>query len=300
MSVTDLALSATGLPVGTWRLDPVHSSASFAVKHMAVATFRGRFERLDADLTVEDSSAELVGTVDAGSIVVKDENLQAHLGSPDFFDIERYPEIAFRSTRGHTRGSGRSRYRPRDDYRSQRVRPGLQRAAADGRRRRRQRGQADRRARAHQGLMIDEAARCGRLVAPRLSQPQVAPSGGLPAPARADAILFATPEYNSPIPGQLKNAIDWASRPAVRAALRNKPVAVIGASMGMFGAVWAQAELRKVLGASGARVVDRELPVVSADEAFEENGALRDRDLSLELEGFLAELVYAAERRRAA
>jgi chromate reductase, NAD(P)H dehydrogenase (quinone) len=118
--------------------------------------------------------------------------------------------------------------------------------------------------------------------------------------AEADAVLFATPEYNSSIPGQLKNAIDWASRPAAQAALRNKPVAVIGASTGMFGAVWAQAELRKVLGASGARVVDRELPVVTADEAFEENGALKDRDLSLELEGVLAELLYAAERRRAA
>jgi chromate reductase, NAD(P)H dehydrogenase (quinone) len=118
--------------------------------------------------------------------------------------------------------------------------------------------------------------------------------------AEADAVLFATPEYNSSIPGQLKNAIDWASRPAAQAALRNKPVAVIGASTGMFGAVWAQAELRKALGASGARVVDRELPVVTADEAFEENGALKDRDLSLELEGVLAELLYAAERRRAA
>jgi polyisoprenoid-binding protein YceI len=98
MSVTDQTLNATGLPVGTWRVDPVHSSASFAVKHMAVATFRGRFERLDATLTVDGDSAELVGTVDASSIVVKDENLQAHLGSPDFFDLERYPEIAFRST----------------------------------------------------------------------------------------------------------------------------------------------------------------------------------------------------------
>ena len=98
MSVTELPVSAIGLPVGTWRLDPVHSSASFAVKHMAVATFRGRFERLDATLTVGDDSAELVGTVDASSIVVKDENLQAHLGSPDFFDLERYPEITFRSS----------------------------------------------------------------------------------------------------------------------------------------------------------------------------------------------------------
>ena len=97
MSVTDVPLSATGLPIGTWHLDPTHSSASFAVKHMAVSTFRGRFEKFDATLTVDDSAAELVGTVDAGSVVVKDENLQAHLGAPDFFDLERYPEITFRS-----------------------------------------------------------------------------------------------------------------------------------------------------------------------------------------------------------
>jgi polyisoprenoid-binding protein YceI len=98
MSATDVALSTTGLPIGTWRLDPVHSSASFAVKHMVVSTFRGRFEKFDATLTVDESSAELIGTVDAGSIVVKDENLQGHLGSPDFFDLERYPEIKFHST----------------------------------------------------------------------------------------------------------------------------------------------------------------------------------------------------------
>ena len=98
MSATDVtATSSTGLPVGTWKLDPTHSSASFAVKHMGVATFRGRFEKFDATLTVEESSAELDGTVDASSIVVKDENLQGHLGSPDFFDVERYPEIAFRA-----------------------------------------------------------------------------------------------------------------------------------------------------------------------------------------------------------
>lgn len=98
MSVTDTTLNSTGLPIGTWNLDPTHSSASFAVKHMGVATFRGRFEKFDATLTVGPDSAELVGSVDASSIVVKDENLQGHLGSPDFFDIERYPEIGFRST----------------------------------------------------------------------------------------------------------------------------------------------------------------------------------------------------------
>ena len=72
----------------------------------------------------------------------------------------------------------------------------------------------------------------------------------------ADAVLFATPEYNSSIPGQLKNAVDWLSRPAGSGALSGKHVAVIGASTGMFGAVWSQAELRKVLGAAGARVVE--------------------------------------------
>ena len=65
----------------------------------------------------------------------------------------------------------------------------------------------------------------------------------------ADAVFFTTPEYNSSIPGALKNALDWVSRPLATNAMRNKPVAVIGASAGMFGAVWAQAELRKVLGA---------------------------------------------------
>jgi polyisoprenoid-binding protein YceI len=88
----------TKLPVGTWKLDPTHSSASFAVKHMVVATFRGRFEQIDATLVVdEDGKGRLEGTVDAGSIVVKDENLQAHLGSPDFFDTERHPQLRFSS-----------------------------------------------------------------------------------------------------------------------------------------------------------------------------------------------------------
>jgi len=119
------------------------------------------------------------------------------------------------------------------------------------------------------------------------------------AVAEADALLFATPEYNSSIPGVLKNAVDWASRPKVAAPLANKPAAVIGASTGMFGAVWAQAELRKVLGATGARVIDRELPVASADEAFDDEGRLADRDLEVELGGILAELLAAAEAREA-
>ena len=98
MSATAVA-TVTDLPVGSWRSDPTHSSATFAVKHMVVATFRSRFEDLDAALTVgEDGAARLTGSVGAGSIVVKDENLQTHLAGPDFFDVERYPELRFLST----------------------------------------------------------------------------------------------------------------------------------------------------------------------------------------------------------
>jgi chromate reductase, NAD(P)H dehydrogenase (quinone) len=88
--------------------------------------------------------------------------------------------------------------------------------------------------------------------------------------AAADAILFATPEYNGSVPGLLKNAVDWASRPRGDAALANKDVAVIGASTGQFGAMWAQADLRKALGIAGARVSTAELAVPRAHEAFDE------------------------------
>jgi chromate reductase, NAD(P)H dehydrogenase (quinone) len=90
--------------------------------------------------------------------------------------------------------------------------------------------------------------------------------------AGTDAVLFATPEYNSSIPGVLKNAIDWVSRPLVTCTLRNKPVAVIGASTGMFGGIWAQAELRKVLARTGARVLEVELAVGHAQEALDAAG----------------------------
>jgi chromate reductase len=95
----------------------------------------------------------------------------------------------------------------------------------------------------------------------------------------ADAILFATPEYNGSVPGGLKNAIDWASRPKDRAALTNKVVAVVGASTGQFGAMWAQADLRKILGIAGARVVGDELPVTRAQEKFDSVGRLVDGEL---------------------
>ena len=115
--------------------------------------------------------------------------------------------------------------------------------------------------------------------------------------ADADAVLIATPEYNSSIPGQLKNAVDWASRPLATNVLRNKPVAVIGASTGMFGAVWSQAELRKVLGATGARVIDAELPVGHAPEQFVEGeDRYVDEDVERRLISILDELVDEAQR----
>ena len=101
--------------------------------------------------------------------------------------------------------------------------------------------------------------------------------------AAADAVLFATPEYNSSVPGQLKNALDWASRPIATNVLRNKPVAVVGASTGAFGAVWAQAELRKVLAATGARVVEGEVAVGHAQERFDADGRLVDDQLREQL-----------------
>src|ERR671932_417064 len=110
-----------------------------------------------------------------------------------------------------------------------------------------------------------------------------------------DDVLIATPEYNASIPGVLKNALDWASRPHATNPLRGKPAAVVGASTGMFGAVWAQAETRKVLSTIGARVVDRELPVAEADERFPD-GRLDDpdlRELYAEILADLADAVHA-------
>ena len=109
--------------------------------------------------------------------------------------------------------------------------------------------------------------------------------------AAADAILFSTPEYNGSVPGGLKNAVDWASRPIDRAALRNKNVAVVGASTSQFGALWAQSDLRKLLGVAGARVIGDELPVNRAPEKFDAGGNLIDAELSAFLRLTLERLV---------
>ncbi len=133
----------------------------------------------------------------------------------------------------------------------------------------------------------------------------------------ADAILFATPEYNGSVPGGLKNAIDWASRPQrfwpdgtgsagavsshqFESALTNKTVAVVGASIGQFGALWAQQDLKRILGVAGARVVGTEIPVARAHERIDPQGRLLDGEvfeqLRLHLTTLAAETVAEGER----
>ncbi len=110
------------------------------------------------------------------------------------------------------------------------------------------------------------------------------------AVAGADAVLIATPEYNSSIPGALKNALDWASRPFATNVFRNKPVVVIGSSHGVFGGVWAQAELRKVLGTMGARVVEAEVAIGRAGEKIDADGRLVDDEAREQLRDALETL----------
>jgi len=118
------------------------------------------------------------------------------------------------------------------------------------------------------------------------------------AVALADAVLIATPEYNHSMPGQLKNAIDWLSRPIDRNPFMRKPTAVVGASTGLFGAVWAQAETRKVLGALQAKVLDAELPLSQAQTRFDEEGNLVDEPARDALRGIVERLVDEAAAQR--
>jgi polyisoprenoid-binding protein YceI len=85
------------VPTGTWTADPIHSSIGFSVTHMQVDTFTGSFTAFDATLAV-DGEPRLSGRARVESIVTKDENLNAHLLSPEFFDVDRFPELRFEST----------------------------------------------------------------------------------------------------------------------------------------------------------------------------------------------------------
>ena len=113
----------------------------------------------------------------------------------------------------------------------------------------------------------------------------------------ADAVLIATPEYNSSIPGVLKNALDWASRPLAESPVRNKPVAVLSSSTGMFGGVWAAAETRKVMGALGARTLEDTVAVAKADQRLA-NGV--DATLLDELRTVVDALAAAVDARQTA
>jgi chromate reductase len=113
------------------------------------------------------------------------------------------------------------------------------------------------------------------------------------AVASADAVIVATPEYNSSIPGQLKNALDWVSRPLAESPFRGKPTTVVGASPSAYGAVWAQADLRKVLGALGARIVEAEVAVAHAGARFDESGRLIDEETREQLAQAVGDLVDA-------
>ncbi len=352
----------TALPVGTWRIDPTHSTIGFSVKHMVVANFRGGFETFDVALDGDG----LRGTVEVASITVSEPNLNGHLLSPDFFDAERNPQLTFRSTaigvsgddldidgeltiKGVTRPvkitgtisgpvthafDGSSRLGLELETVIDRTAFGLDWNAplptggfAVGN---------DVRLIAELELVERRSAMkilgiAGSLRADSLNRQLLAlaadtlPEGvelalwdglrdlpafdqddeattSLPvaafrsAVAGADAVLIATPEYNGSIPGALKNALDWGSRPRDTSAFRNVPVAVIGASPGAFGGVWAHAETRKVLGIMGARVVAAELSVGKAHEHL----AAPDAQLRGQLRSVVDALVDEASARAAA
>jgi chromate reductase len=124
----------------------------------------------------------------------------------------------------------------------------------------------------------------------------------MPAPVRdlrarvadADALFIATPEYNGSIPGVLKNAIDWASARHRGSALRNKTVAIAGATTGAYGAIWAQQDLRRILGIAGARVINGEIPIAHAQNVFDETGRLTDELVIEHLREHLEALVQQA------
>jgi len=96
----------TVAPAGTWNLDPVHSRVDFEVRYLA-GKFKGEFHEIGAELTVDAERASLEGMAKVASVDVKDENLSAHLQSPDFFDLERYAELRFRAEDIRLDGDGK-------------------------------------------------------------------------------------------------------------------------------------------------------------------------------------------------
>ena len=112
---------------------------------------------------------------------------------------------------------------------------------------------------------------------------------------RADALLISTPEYNHSVPGVIKNAMDWASRPAGIAEIVGKPTAVMSASMSVFGGVWAQAELRKSLAAAGARVYEEGVALSNAGERIDSDGRLVDEEIAGQIVALVEDLRVLTE-----
>lgn len=110
------------------------------------------------------------------------------------------------------------------------------------------------------------------------------------AAADADAALVVTPEYNGSIPGVLKNAIDWLSRPFGNSALKGKPVAVVGAAHGRYGGVWAHDETRKSFGIAGPRVVE-ELKLSVPTPAFDGKHPRENAEVAANLRDIVGKLV---------
>ncbi len=116
--------------------------------------------------------------------------------------------------------------------------------------------------------------------------------------AGADAILFSTPEYNATLPGQMKQVVDWGSRPrGPGAALWGKPVAAIGASVTDYGAMWAQDHLQRALGIAGARVVETGFAVANADERFDDDGRLVEPETRERLAEIVQDLIEGHDAR---
>ena len=110
MTTTTTTTQAVELPVGTWAVDPLHSSVGFEVKHLGISTCRGGFGEFDGTITIGGGGLEGVeGTIEVGSIDISDEQLAGHLRSPDFFDVEAHPQARFVSTAVEREGDGRYR-----------------------------------------------------------------------------------------------------------------------------------------------------------------------------------------------
>jgi len=102
MSAT--TLSPARIPAGTYNIDPSHSNVSFEVKHMGIATVRGKFGTFAGTVETSADTPTLTGSVEVASIDTGDENRDGHLQSPEFFDVERHPQISFRSTGAQSAG----------------------------------------------------------------------------------------------------------------------------------------------------------------------------------------------------